>query len=206
MIRRHLFLLGVLALLTGAVTSFLSPPFGAMELKFALRGPLQPDSSIVLVYIDEAAVRALGWPVRRNFYSLMIKALADLRARAVGVEVLFEDPQNDFPEYDELLGNVIRSSKTVVLPCYFERVGGPASPAVPDSSGNPFRFPGVRREACANAAGLHLPLRLLLRNAAGTGHTPARATFPSSCKPEIGPSLHSLWKSSESRSGRSARR
>ncbi len=172
MSRRQYLLLGLLALLAGAGLSFLPAPFGAMEsqvtgLKFTLRGPLEPDSSIALVYLDEAAVRALGWPVRRNFYALMIKALSDLRARAVGVEIMFEDPQRDFPEYDELLGNVTRASGAVVLPCYFERPGVPSSSPGPDSL--PFRFPGVQ-ETYSAADGLHLPFAPLLRSAAGIGH------------------------------------
>ncbi len=171
MSRYYLSLLGVIALLAGAGTSFLPAPFSAMEsqvtgLKYALRGPVAPDSSIVLVYVDEGSVRALGWPVRRNFYALMIRALADLQARAVGVEILFEEPQGDFPEYDELLGTVMRSSGTIVLPCYFERVGVPGGSA--GSSGAPFRFPGVRESF--TASGLHLPLPSLLRNSAGSGH------------------------------------
>lgn len=172
--RYHSVLLAVVAVLVGAGTSFLPPPFRAMEsqvtgLKFALRGSVEPDSSIVLVYVDEGAVRALGWPVRRNFYALMIRALADLQARAVGVEILFEDPQRDFPEYDELLGNVVRSSATVILPCYVERIGVPDGSAFSDSAGLPFRFPGVRK-TFAPASGLHLPLPSLLQGAAGSGH------------------------------------
>jgi transcriptional regulator with GAF, ATPase, and Fis domain len=168
--RRHLLLLLALALLLGAGTSLLPPPFGAMEsealrLKYALRGSHSPDSSLVLVYVDEAAVRALGWPVRRDFYALMIKTLTDLQVRAIGLEVMFEYGQGDFPEYDELLAGVSRASGLVVLPCYFERPGG-----APDSTGAySFSYPGVR-EAFSSAGGLHLPYEPLLRSAAGTGH------------------------------------
>jgi transcriptional regulator with GAF, ATPase, and Fis domain/CHASE2 domain-containing sensor protein len=171
---RHFLVLGILALLLGGGVSFLPPPFAAMEsevagLKYRLRGPLQPDSSIALVYIDEDAVKALGWPVRRNFYALMIKALADLHARAVGVEIMFEDPQHEFPEYDDLLANVARASGTVVLPCYFEQLEGDGGHSGRDSLGLPFLYPGVQHAFC-DGDGLHLPFSLLSRNVAGIGH------------------------------------
>jgi transcriptional regulator with GAF, ATPase, and Fis domain len=52
----------------------------------------------------------------------MIAALADLRARAIGVDVVFEDRRMEYPEYDELLASVARSAGTVVLPVYFDRL------------------------------------------------------------------------------------
>ena len=43
--------------------------------KYAVRGPITADTNIVLVYIDDQAVHTLGWPVRRNFYALMVTVL-----------------------------------------------------------------------------------------------------------------------------------
>src|SRR5512141_686550 len=62
-----------------------------MALEYKLRGSRAVDSSLVIVYVDDQAIATLGWPVRRNFYALMVRALADLRVRAIGIEVMFED-------------------------------------------------------------------------------------------------------------------
>ena len=92
------------------------------EVKYALRGPIEPDSNIALVYVDDRALRSLGWPVRRNFHALMIAALAELHVRAIGVDVIFEDRRVEYPEYDNLLASVARSAGMVVLPIYFDRL------------------------------------------------------------------------------------
>ena len=56
----------------------------------------------------------MGRPVRRNFYALMVKALTDLQAKAIGIEVMFEEPGAEYPEYDELLATTIAKAQRVV--------------------------------------------------------------------------------------------
>jgi two-component system response regulator HydG len=169
--QRTLLVFLALALAFGVLTAFLPPPLDAVEnqvtsLKYVLRGALKPDSSVVLVYIDESSARALGWPLRRNFYALMVKILTELHVRAVGVETMFEDQSLEYPEYDELLAGVITRARNVVLTSYFDRVG-------PDHGGDSlltrFVFPAVR-SPLLKAEGLHLPFASLLGSAAGCGH------------------------------------
>ena len=134
--------------------------------KFSLRGSRPADSSIVLTYIDDEAVKTVGWPVRRNFYALMVKALTDLRVRAVGIEVLFEDPKTEDAEYDDLLAEVVRGAGNVVLSSYLGSVPGDASPAGPALRA--FQYPGVTSPVISGAQ-LHLPMKPLLDDAAGVG-------------------------------------
>ena len=138
-------------------------------LKYQLRGRLQADSNIVIVYIDNDAIRDMGRPVRRNFYALMVKALTDLQVKAIGIEVMFEEPGAEYPEYDELLATTIAKAQRVVLPSYFASVSD-----IEESGGRRrndlrFDFPrviGVDREG----RDFHQPLQVFLSGSAGIGH------------------------------------
>ena len=131
-----------------------------LKAHYALRGGETADSSIVIVYIDNDAIPSLGWPVRRNFHALMIKALSDLQVRAVGVDVQFQEPGVEYPEYDRLLAGVVGGAGNVVLPCYFRDMA--EGPDAPPDPGRPFAFRA--------GSGLRLPLPSLREAAAGVGH------------------------------------
>src|SRR5512140_1068839 len=136
-----------------------------MAAEYALRGNRPVDSSLVIVYVDDRAIGTLGWPVRRNFYALMVRALTELRVRAVGIEVMFEDPRPEFSEYDDLLAGIARASKNVVLPAYAGMLG-----TTVDSTAEPVAsFPGVHRPAVEGTR-VHLPFPELRAAAAGIGH------------------------------------
>jgi transcriptional regulator with GAF, ATPase, and Fis domain len=138
-------------------------------LHYWVRGTQPADSTITLVYIDDESLRSLGWPVKRSFHALMLNVLNDLGARAIGVEVVFEDERVEYPEYDDLLETVARTAGNVVLPCYFDvvedsRAAGRDSgnaPAGPNELGIPFvgvgpHFPFPRlREAVAAVGHVH---------------------------------------------------
>src|SRR5512147_538484 len=79
------------AVVTLLLTILLHGPLSLMEdgvtsVRYALRGSRVADTSIVVVYIDDAAIEAMGWPASRNFHALMLQALTDLHVRAVGIE------------------------------------------------------------------------------------------------------------------------
>ena len=88
-------------------------------LQYSVRGAVQPDTNIVVIYIDDAAVRVLGWPLRRNFHALMLSALVELKVRTIGIELFFEDPRTEYPEYDDLFARMLSVSPPTILTCYF---------------------------------------------------------------------------------------
>jgi DNA-binding NtrC family response regulator/CHASE2 domain-containing sensor protein len=149
--------------LTGVDAQFAS-------LGYALRGTADADSTVVLVYVDESSIATLGWPVRRNFYALMIKALTDLHVRAVGMEVMFEDENPAYAEYDALLAQVAGSAGNVVVSSYFDRLGDlPDNAAEGGHRSAPPAFPRVGGVEL-RGSGLHMPYPALLNAAAGVGH------------------------------------
>lgn len=166
------------------VTLILGSPLNSLEeqvtsVKYSLRGDQHADTNIVIIYIDNEAVKELGWPVRRNFHALMISALADLKVKAIGVNILFENPTLEYPEYDQLLARIVGDARTVVLSSYFDklvlsgwklaRIGDEDVPLADDDSTRMFDFPLVS-DVYRLGDGLHLPMSSLVRAAAGIGH------------------------------------
>jgi len=115
---------------TVVLVGFLRGPFESVEngftdWKYQWRGERSADTNIVVIYNDDNAVKALGGKIHRNFYALMIKALTELKVKAIGIDVFFDSPDPVYPEYDNLLAAMIGNSGKVVLPSYFKFVNGP---------------------------------------------------------------------------------
>ena len=153
----------------------LRSPVGIAEdqvtrIRYGIRGAEKADTNIVVIFIDQEAIRSLHWPVRRNFYGLMLKTLSDLHVRAVGVEAFFEEPNPEYPEYDDLLARMCALSGNVVLTSYFDTVAPPGSPAWHDSlPAGLFDYPAVLDDV-PSGGGPHLPFPSLRTAAAGIGH------------------------------------
>lgn len=137
--------------------------------EYSLRGQRTADSSVVIVYIDDEAIKSLGWPVRRNFHALMTKALTDLRVKAIGFEPVFEDERIDYPEYDTLFSGIMRSAHDVVLAGYFDSIDIPDSSASRSGAPTPFVYPRVGG-VVRTGGGLHLPYGQFLDVCSGIGH------------------------------------
>jgi transcriptional regulator with GAF, ATPase, and Fis domain/CHASE2 domain-containing sensor protein len=172
--RTPLLVIGALSLVFGFAMGFLPRPLVQVEgqvtsWKYALRGTHRPDTNLVLIYVDESAVKALGWPVRRNFYALMIKTLTDLHIRAVGVETVFEDQNLEYSEYDDLLSKMAGASGRVVVTSYFNAVGIAVPGETTDSLLQCFLFPGIHWPFL-HGQDLHLPFTSLRMQSAGIGH------------------------------------
>jgi DNA-binding NtrC family response regulator/CHASE2 domain-containing sensor protein len=107
--------------------SFISPQSfdemeqAALHAKYRFRGETAADTSVLIAYFDDDAIRSLGgWPLRRSYYALVTSILHELGASAIGIDVVFDEPNAEFPEHDEVLRSVIRSAGNVVLGGYFK--------------------------------------------------------------------------------------
>lgn len=86
--------------------------------------PARPD--IVIVAIDDPSIAAIGrWPWRRALHAELISRLSAQQPLAIGMDVLFNEEDLDYPEDDVLLADAIRRSARVVLPVLL-RGNGPA--------------------------------------------------------------------------------
>ena len=78
---------------------------------------LAPNPDIVLIAIDDASVEAIGrWPWRRALHAQAIAQISAQSPRALGLDILFGEPDADYPGDDALLARAIASAGNVVLP------------------------------------------------------------------------------------------
>lgn len=125
----------VLAAVLLALVAWLSPPesLGRANnlvqdagLRLVSRPP-HPD--IVLVAIDDPSIATIGrWPWRRALHAELIARISAQNPRVIGMDVLFNEADLDYPEDDLLLTDAIRRSGRVVLPV-LRRGYGPTSNA-----------------------------------------------------------------------------
>jgi diguanylate cyclase (GGDEF)-like protein/PAS domain S-box-containing protein len=74
---------------------------------------------IRIVAIDEPSIDLLGrWPWPRSVHSKLIQKLSAAGARAIGLDILFTEPDLQDPESDQRMADAIASSGRVVLPLY----------------------------------------------------------------------------------------
>jgi CHASE2 domain-containing sensor protein/two-component sensor histidine kinase len=83
--------------------------------------PRQTSQDLVIVAIDEASLSTLGrWPWPRKLHAQTISNLKADGAAAIGLDILFSEPQQDDPQGDQLLAKAIAAAGNVVLPVAIE--------------------------------------------------------------------------------------
>jgi diguanylate cyclase (GGDEF)-like protein/PAS domain S-box-containing protein len=82
------------------------------------------NSEIVVVNIDDRSLESLGrWPWPRDIHAEFIDKLTKAEVRAVGLDILFLDPDQNEPEADLRLAKAIRGNGRTVLPGVIEMAG-----------------------------------------------------------------------------------
>lgn len=88
-----------------------------------LSRPAQPD--IVLVTIDDASIDKLGrWPWPRQTHAALLEPLRE--ARAVGLDIIFSEPDRADPAADATLAQAIRKHGRVALPLILDNLTDPS--------------------------------------------------------------------------------
>lgn len=77
----------------------------------------QPRDDIVIVAIDDASLQSVGrWPWNRAVHAQLIERIAAQHPKALGVDVLFSEPDGLRPQDDAQLAQAIAQAGNVVLP------------------------------------------------------------------------------------------
>ena len=114
----------------------------------SLTAPAPPDAGILVVGLDEASLAQLGVapPLPRRLHAQLVRALTDAGAAALGVDMLFAEPQTVLD--DEALGQALKGGLPIVL----------AGAAVQNDSSQVAQYvqqlPTVFPEATRGAAGM----------------------------------------------------
>ncbi len=109
-----LFLLILIGLLEG-LGFFEGPDRHFYDLFFRLRGSRIPSREVVIVAVDEQALKHLGrWPIARRYYAELLDRLQ--RASVVALDILMDESSSE--EDDRLLAEAISKHGRVVLPVF----------------------------------------------------------------------------------------
>jgi transcriptional regulator with GAF, ATPase, and Fis domain/CHASE2 domain-containing sensor protein len=82
------------------------------------RGEINPDSNIILIHFSENDISRIGpWPIKRNYYALLINQLTSLGVKKIGLEIFLSSRLVTQSVYDNLLMKEIEKSGKVVLSC-----------------------------------------------------------------------------------------
>lgn len=91
-----------------------------VDLQFRIRGDRQLSDKIAIIFIGDEDVKTLhGWPLTRDYYSYLIHILNQSGAKVIGLDILFDHADRNYPEYDEMLANLIGENQNVCLPMAF---------------------------------------------------------------------------------------
>nr|WP_241093702.1 CHASE2 domain-containing protein [Xanthomonas sp.] len=79
--------------------------------------PYPPDSSVVLVAIDDRSLQALGqWPWPRSTHARLLDRLSEAGAKRVALDLVFSEPDQADPDNDARLAAALRRNGNTVLP------------------------------------------------------------------------------------------
>lgn len=88
-------------------------------------------SDVVIIAIDEFSIASLGrWPWQRRTHADLLDILTEAKAKAVGMDIIFSEPQY-FSDDDVLLASAIANNKHTVLPVLIERTPTGLQPTLP---------------------------------------------------------------------------
>jgi transcriptional regulator with PAS, ATPase and Fis domain/CHASE2 domain-containing sensor protein len=80
------------------------------------RGEITPDSNIIIIHFSEEDIARIGpWPIKRNYYALLINQLSNLGVKEIGLEIFLSSRFVTQSVYDNLLKREIEKSGKVVL-------------------------------------------------------------------------------------------
>ncbi|HFD11506.1 MAG TPA: EAL domain-containing protein [Crenotrichaceae bacterium] len=76
-----------------------------------------PSDDIVIVAVDEKSILSLGrWPWSRHYHAMLIDQLGMAGAKAIGLSIIFSEPDAIHPEDDARLEQSLRDNARVILP------------------------------------------------------------------------------------------
>ncbi len=108
----------LLSYLLNVTSLFQTVELKTLDLRFSMRGPLPlKNSPIVILAIDNQSDLSTPyrWPWPRAYFAHVIENLEKAGARAIGIDVIFDQPDHYNPQNDDSLAHVLARYSNVVL-------------------------------------------------------------------------------------------
>lgn len=87
-----------------------------------------PDD-IIIIAIDDESLNQLGrWPWPRSTHASLINRIDRESPRVIGLDIIFNEPELDYPLHDVLLARAMKASGKVVLPVFMSRQSSNSTP------------------------------------------------------------------------------
>ncbi len=88
-----------------------------LDVRFRLRHPIPKTTQAVFIDIGDDTIRQLGqFPLERSYHASLIKALSEVKARAVVFDIFFSEPDS----HDAELAAAIAEARNIYLPFIFD--------------------------------------------------------------------------------------
>jgi CHASE2 domain-containing sensor protein/two-component sensor histidine kinase len=82
-----------------------------------------PPDDVIIVAIDQDSLSQLGrWPWSRDIHAQLLQRLKAEQPAAIGLDIIFAEPEQDNPQADQSLSKAIADASNVVLPVLLESV------------------------------------------------------------------------------------
>jgi CHASE2 domain-containing sensor protein/tRNA A-37 threonylcarbamoyl transferase component Bud32 len=150
---------------------------GLYDTWLSLRGPRTVSGAVTIVAIDDPSVEAVGrWPWNRVQMARLVRAISDLKPRAVGLDIEFPyDELQDLLGYTDSLAAAVGATSNFYLPVHFDFSDDTPTEEAPryvqTSAYVLFDDPNVlSKTPYPVASRIYTSVPQLLRVAAGFGH------------------------------------
>jgi len=111
-LRFTIFLLGILILFTNEFNKVDTLIYDWLLTKT----PAVIEQNAVIIAIDEKSIKEIGrWPWSRDVHATLLNTLETSKAKAIGFDILFVDPDKQFPDRDINFAKAIEKNNRVVL-------------------------------------------------------------------------------------------
>jgi adenylate cyclase len=108
----------LLALIIGQLTPLLNLELNLLDYRFKIRGEQNiANSPIVILAIDDQSDESTParWPWPRSYFAHVIENLNEAGVKAIGIDVIFDQADQNGPQSDSLLVDALSRYKNVVL-------------------------------------------------------------------------------------------
>ncbi len=91
-----------------------------IDLRFKLRGVREANRNVAIISMDEFSISQIGkWPWRRYWHGHMVNVLSKYKPAAICFDVIFTEPDKNFPNDDAYFAKESKESNKVYFPYFF---------------------------------------------------------------------------------------